>query len=648
MPASLDDGYRLITIDIKTANDPMPAIRLAGGDIAGRILKVSGWPSGYTPRIAYNPAPDGSASGGYIKSARTGIDSGNYGYAYFELPRSIFRSAHAVLAFELLDGEHVISSRRIPVIVEPPVVNADGGEAYDGLSDLHNAVTIAKDAASKATTAESTFNQAVRDGKDAMDQATSDFITKGNQAIAADTQRVTDLIDSASIDATSHEVAPATAPSVTKTGSGTQATFDFGLPRAPHVGATAEAATDGAAAVTTSTDSDGDTTLHFSLPRGASIGTVTAHATEAGSEATASTTRDSNGDWVLDLGLPRGEQGPQGPAGGPKGDKGEKGDKGDPGRDGIDGKDGSDASVPVATATEAGKVKPGNGLAVDGNGTLLNLLAAGRHVYQGSYQMVIGARNGYITELTPQPTYLDPAKIGDLIVLPDNRIGVIDYVNVSNENAYYGIGSYFTLTQDPVRLVQLESMHVNAPGGAIDYYYPYALATYEDFHALKGTSTIDFGVPFATTSALANAELTPMDFKLKFHSEAEAAFIAPLITKCCINTEAPSNGAYFPCTATANGTSVSCNFSTADTFTVSTPTALTVSFYISTASTQAAEIEKSAASLQALGYDEPSIIARLADTGYTVSFDAAGKPTATPTAQVDPPETDGPTIGGLS
>lgn len=337
MTASLDDGYRLTTIDIKNANSQVPTIRLAGGDIAGRVLKITGWPSGYTARIAYNPAPDGSASGGYIKSAQTGIDSDNYSYAYFELPRGVFKSTHAVLAFELLDGEHVISSRRIPVIVEPPVVNADGGEAYDGLADLHNAVTIAKDAAGKATTAESTFNQAVRDGKTAMDAAISDFSTKGNQAIEADTARVTALIDGTSIDATCHEVTPAGSPSVTKTGSGTQATFDFGLPRAPHVGATAEAASDGEAAVTSSTDSNGDTTLHFALPRGASIGNVTAHALEAGSEATASTTRDSDGDWVLDLGLPRGEQGPQGPAGGPKGDKGEKGDKGDPGRDGAPG-----------------------------------------------------------------------------------------------------------------------------------------------------------------------------------------------------------------------------------------------------------------------------------------------------------------------
>lgn len=631
---------------------PIPPVRLSGSNNKGATIVVT-WPKSYGHvSMAYLEANDASGSrlGDIWKPSGIDQDEGSATWTptTAQLARLLGTSG-AYLALRLEDENGtILVTRRFAIVVEDPVITAASVESEGLLLDLRASAATAAQAKQDAADAEATFDKAVRDGKTAMDAAITNFSTKGDKTISDNTDRVTTLIDGASIDATSHEVSPATAPSVTKNGTGTQAIFDFGLPRAPHVDATAEAATDGEAAVTASTDGNGDTTLHFALPRGASIGTVTAHALEAGSEATASTTRDGNGDWTLDLGLPRGEQGAQGPAGGPKGDKGEKGDKGDPGRDGIDGKDGSDASVPVATATEAGKVKPGNGLAVDGNGTLLNLLAAGRHVYQGSYQMVIGARNGYITELTPQPTYLDPAKIGDLIVLPDNRIGVIDYVNVSNENAYYGIGSYFTLTQDPVRLVQLESMHVNAPGGAIDYYYPYALATYEDFHALKGTSTIDFGVPFATTSALANAELTPVDFKLKFHSEAEAAFIAPLITKCYINTEAPSNGAYFPCTATANGTSVSCNFSTADTFTVSTPTALTVSFYISTASTQAAEIEKSAASLQALGYDEPAIKARLADTGYAISFDNSGKPTATPTAQVDPPVTAGPTIGGLS
>jgi hypothetical protein len=60
---------------------------------------------------------------------------------------------------------------------------------------------------------------------------------------------------------------------------------------------------------------------------------------------------------------PQGPAGPQGEAGpvGPQGEKGEKGPQGDPGKD---------AAVAVATASTAGIVKPGNGLAVEADGTL--------------------------------------------------------------------------------------------------------------------------------------------------------------------------------------------------------------------------------------------------------------------------------------
>lgn len=648
MTASLDDSYRLITIDIKAANDPMPAIRLAGGDIAGRVLKVTGWPSGYTPRIAYNPNPDGSASGGYIESARVGIDSNNCGYAYFKLPRGIFKSTHAVLAFELLDGgDAVISSRRIPVIVEPPVVNADGGEAYDGLSDLHNAIAIANEASSKATTAESTFNAAVRDGKDAMNVAITAFNTKGDQAIEADTARITALIDGASIDAVSHEVAPAIAPSVTKNGTGTQTTFDFALPRAPHVDATAEAATDGEAAVTASTDGAGDTTLHFSLPRGASIGTVTAHATEAGSDATASTTRDANGDWTLDLGLPRGEQGPQGPAGGPKGDKG---DKGDPG---------SDATVPIATAAEAGKVKPGNGLDVDADGTLSNLLAAGLHVYKGSWQAPLGATNGYKTELSPTPTDSDPAKIGDLVALPDGRIGVIDYVNTANTNGYYGIGSYWKLVSGTAVSAGITSITVQNSAGEEKIIFTAPLKNGIFSAGMKQADPRDAIAVFTKQNDVsAQGDLTLKEIRLQCESQDEASTLTTILT-AGKNLTIGTTGHGVVQVATAAITFSPGGNGIVD-ITLNTPQTINtlndgslffieIGFDLTTStSTLAAEIEKSAASLQALGYDEPAITARLAETGYTVSFDAAGKPTATPTAQVDPPSTDGPTIGGLS
>ena len=320
---------------------PIPPVRLSGSNNKGATIVVT-WPKSYGHvSMAYLEANDASGSrlGDIWKPSGIDQDEGSATWkpTTAQLARLLGTSgAYLALKLENENGT-ILVTRRFAIVVEDPVITAASVESEGLLLDLRKSAATAAQAKQDAADAESTFNQAVRDGKAAMNEAVSDFNTKGDKAISDNTDRVTALIDGASIDATSHEVTPATGPSVTKTGSGTQATFDFGLPRAPHVAATAEAATDGTAAVTASTDGDGDTTLHFALPRGASIGTVTAHATEAGSEATASTTRDSNGDWVLELGLPRGEQGPQGPAGGPKGDKGDKGDKGEKGDKGAPG-----------------------------------------------------------------------------------------------------------------------------------------------------------------------------------------------------------------------------------------------------------------------------------------------------------------------
>ena len=70
MSMSLDAAYRLITVRLSTANDPIQPIRLAGGDIAGRVLRVEYPAEGLgelgqnEARLAYNPNPDGDASGG--------------------------------------------------------------------------------------------------------------------------------------------------------------------------------------------------------------------------------------------------------------------------------------------------------------------------------------------------------------------------------------------------------------------------------------------------------------------------------------------------------------------------------------------------------------------------------------------------------
>ena len=87
--------------------------------------------------------------------------------------------------------------------------------------------------------------------------------------------------------------------------------------------------------------------LNLSIPCGSKISQLTATALD-GETPTVSTSSDANGDMIVRLGLPRGKQGPQGP-------KGEPGDTG---------------NVPIATANQAGLVKPGSGLGVFPDGTL--------------------------------------------------------------------------------------------------------------------------------------------------------------------------------------------------------------------------------------------------------------------------------------
>lgn len=340
MDASLYDSYRLIDIAIPDANAPVPTIRLAGGDIAGRVLRVTGWPKAYTPRLAYNPNPDGNVSGGYIDAAQTGVGADGTGYACFELPRAIFKVAHAVLAFELLDGggTTVISSRRIPVTVEEPVVNTDGGEAYDGLSDLHNAVAIAKASASDIADAEAAFS------------ATADKVNK--------------LVEDTTFTFDCTPIAPSEPPTVsadTEDNKTTDGTVTIGNDIRVHVKAPrayqfdsdgdvefVDPNGDAGVELTTKTDSS-DSSIQsehfkFTLPKSPYIKEVVA---VRGENASATLSTIDGGYRRLILTLPKGD----------KGDKGEKGEKGNSGN--------------VATTTVAGVVKPdGTTITVTSDGTV--------------------------------------------------------------------------------------------------------------------------------------------------------------------------------------------------------------------------------------------------------------------------------------
>lgn len=378
MSMSLDAAYRLITVRLSTANDPIQPIRLAGGDIAGRVLRVEYPAEGLgelgqnEARLAYNPNPDGDASGGYVTASEVGITTSGR-YAIFRLPRNVFKTTHAVLAFELVDDDTVISSRRIPVIVEKPVVNTEGGVAYDGLSDLHNAVSIAENAATLASNAENTFNAAVNSGREQIKQ----LLDTANIDCAEPTalnpnQNPTAMLepDSTGLVKTLKLGLPrapqfhtpkfqaltpndASSASVLLEQDSDDGNYDvsFSLPRpADIVDVTAKAGE--RASVEKTLDKNGDVKLAFTLPRGRGISQVVTHTVENDDDVSVRMAADNDSDWTVDLGLPKGPKGD-------KGDTGEQGEKGDPGDAGA-----------IATFSTAGCVKPGGDLTVDSDGTL--------------------------------------------------------------------------------------------------------------------------------------------------------------------------------------------------------------------------------------------------------------------------------------
>ena len=302
--STLPSEYRLTEITLDNVNDHIDPIRVAGGDIAGRLVKViypDVYDSGNTPRLAYNPNPDSNASGGYISATQTGTVVSGGRYAVFPLPRNVFRYPTGALAFELSDKSgNVVSSRRIPLIVEEPVVNADGGEAYDGLVDLHNAVAIADRIAKVWNSSSNAVNQAVQ------------------------------TVNAAKIEGgTTTTLNPNEKASATWSGSDLQKVVDLALPRGASVASITvnPIQADKTASASTVTTSTGDLALTLNIPKTATIDFVDVKNLDAGYEATASLGRNIDGNYNLILGIPKGDKGDKGDTG-EKGEKGEKGERG--------------------------------------------------------------------------------------------------------------------------------------------------------------------------------------------------------------------------------------------------------------------------------------------------------------------------------
>lgn len=344
-----DELGRLVSIDITDINQPIDPIRVSGDDIAGRVLKISypniSNPSGLRPRLAYNPAPDSNASGGYIEAEQTGIvETTGRLTAYFTLPRAIYRNPHGVLAFQLCNDDMVVATRRITVIVEPPVVNADGGEAYDGLTDLHNAVAIAKDAKNNVDTlitdANARFDSTISNANTQLDSTISNANSRLDSTISDANNRLDSTISDASnrLDSTISEADTRLNEEIENVRKKTTLTASAETLN-PNQTPTAFISNVGP-------DSLGN--VNIGIPRAARVG-ATMTTLDSDTEGYVNTTTDENGDVTLSLGVPRGLTGA-------KGDKGEKGEKGNAGD--------------VATEVTAGCVIPGEGLSVDTEGHL--------------------------------------------------------------------------------------------------------------------------------------------------------------------------------------------------------------------------------------------------------------------------------------
>lgn len=300
-------AYSDITINVDTANEWIPPVRLHAGDDSGRQLRFivtnggspipSKGPINYSARLLWNAAPDDPASAGGMLDLTIGYTTelGDETLMFSGyVPRALLNTnaTSAILCFELTSSaaalgkdapNNLVCSRNFTAFIEPSVLKASAPDIADPLKALHDAAQTAQDAAAKA-------GQAVE---------------RANQVI--DTAQIT---------------------------SGTTTTLK------PNQPAASELAGSGLTR-----------TLNLGLPRGASIASITATTAE-GSTPTVATDKNADGDLTVSLGIPRGEKGDPGSPGAP-------GPKGDPG----------DAST-IASSTVAGVVKVGSGLAITKDGTL--------------------------------------------------------------------------------------------------------------------------------------------------------------------------------------------------------------------------------------------------------------------------------------
>lgn len=233
------EKYLTIEATLDLANDYAPPIRLNAGDLDGRVLKFNITDggndvddlNGLSARLTWNRDPtDPNSGGGFTdmtKTAGTDNPTGVYRVSFTTpVPRSLLQDAgeRTVLGIDIEDADgSIISSRNIPVMVEPARVNPKAPGIADPLKDLHDTIDEAKQIIAEAS----------------IDIGTVTTLTPAKKATSA------------------------------LAGTGLKRKLNLGIPRGSKISSVTATALDAATpTVNTSTDANGDTIIALGLPRG--------------------------------------------------------------------------------------------------------------------------------------------------------------------------------------------------------------------------------------------------------------------------------------------------------------------------------------------------------------------------------------------
>lgn len=342
------DDYRRIDIDIDGANDWIPEIRLSGGDVEGRTIQVRLLKDGkviddptaagtttLTARLLFNPKIGTAYPGGYKTMSKFVEDSttgeSTWGFET-TVPRAAFTNltgSHTTMAIEVQKStgtgdsakDEIVCSRTFNAVVDESVLKAGDGTDPDPLEEWHDLInhgdTQVQDVVDRGNQAIATFNT---DGQNAIDA----FNTKGNEAVDAFKTKSDAAVTKFDTDSTAKLTKFDTDSAAKLTNFDTDSTTAINgvntvkdsmqelVDNANVTAGTVSELKPNEVPTFELTGDKWDKTVNLGLPRGASIAAVTASTLPAGQEATATSTKNADGDYEVELGVPTGPQGVDG------------------------------------------------------------------------------------------------------------------------------------------------------------------------------------------------------------------------------------------------------------------------------------------------------------------------------------------------